>query len=74
MQQCILASRQFEQTLKRHSGEKSNKCSKMLKWQNMFIATSGTKLQVVTIEVGYTCRCSLSILIRRLVNVVVIGV
>ena len=39
----------------------------------MFIATTGLKLDVVTIEVSDTCQYSLSILICKLVSVVGIG-
>ena len=38
-----------------------------------FIVTTGLKLQVVTIEVGNTRQNSLSVLLRRLVHMIVIG-
>ena len=73
--ECDYASFQagnLNKHLKTHSGEKSIdqvNATKCLSGKTCLL-----KLQVVTIEVGYTCQCSLSIFICRLVNVVVIGV
>ena len=39
----------------------------------VIIVTTGLKLQVVTIEVGNTRQNSLSVLLRRLVHMIVIG-
>ena len=39
----------------------------------VIIVTTGLKLQVVTIEVGNTRQNSLSVLLRRLVDMIVIG-
>ena len=39
----------------------------------MIIVTTGLKLQVVTIEVGTTRQNSLAVLLRRLVDMIVIG-